>query len=183
MNASLSTHEIDGLLKKLLPEVLNEEGIVTACVPTDFEMPFGVPNLHLHGEQSFIGVIDGPSQASLTLKGSKKRVVAIVDRSADIAHAAHQIMRSRFNFNGQSPYAPDLVLVHEFVVKDFNEACLKDAWTKVEAMLGDESRRGNKTTNRAQDTKILGYIEKANADGDSLLMQDPAFSLIHIRQQ
>lgn len=47
------------------------------------------------------------------------RVVAIVDRSANLRDAAMDIVRARFVFRGQSPYAPDLVLVNEFCIKEF----------------------------------------------------------------
>ncbi len=47
------------------------------------------------------------------------RTVAIVDRAADMQKAAKAISRARFSFAGQSPRAPDLVLVDEFRIKEF----------------------------------------------------------------
>jgi hypothetical protein len=47
------------------------------------------------------------------------RVVAVVDRSANIPDAASIIGASRAAFNGQSDYSPGLVLVNEFVADDF----------------------------------------------------------------
>lgn len=58
---------------------------------------------------------------------AKHRCVAIVDRSADIEAAAKAITTARFSFGGCSPYAPDLVLVNEFVQKEFFEACSRFA--------------------------------------------------------
>lgn len=58
---------------------------------------------------------------------AKLRCVAIVDRSADIEAAAKAITAARFSFGGYSPYAPDLVLVNEFVKKEFFEACSRFA--------------------------------------------------------
>jgi acyl-CoA reductase-like NAD-dependent aldehyde dehydrogenase len=55
------------------------------------------------------------------------RAVAIVDRSADIDAAAKAIVTARFSFQGMSPYAPDLVIVNEFIKKDFFEACTRYA--------------------------------------------------------
>ena len=68
-----------------------------------------------------------PSKTSLQLcsPSGESRVVAIVDRSANIAAAASAVAQARVAFNGQSPYAPDLVLVNEFVVNDFMEAAVK----------------------------------------------------------
>ncbi|KAK1754701.1 hypothetical protein QBC47DRAFT_384714 [Echria macrotheca] len=54
---------------------------------------------------------------------SQARVVAVVDRTADIEAAARAVTTARFAFGGGSPYAPDLVLVHEFVKQKFLEAC------------------------------------------------------------
>lgn len=55
------------------------------------------------------------------------RCVAIVDRTANIDEAAKAITAARFGFGGSSPYAPDLVLVNEFVKKEFFEACSRYA--------------------------------------------------------
>ncbi|KUI71133.1 Aldehyde dehydrogenase, dimeric NADP-preferring [Cytospora mali] len=55
------------------------------------------------------------------------RCVAVVDRSANVDEAAKAITVARFSFGGQSPYAPDLVLVNEFVKTKFFEACSRYA--------------------------------------------------------
>ncbi len=46
-------------------------------------------------------------------------VVAIVDRTANVSQAASTIGSSRISFKGKSSYAPDIVLVNEFVADDF----------------------------------------------------------------
>ncbi|KAJ4286843.1 hypothetical protein N0V90_013096 [Kalmusia sp. IMI 367209] len=53
------------------------------------------------------------------------RVIAVVDRSADVASAAASLVTARFAFGGTSPYAPDLVLVNEFVREAFIEQVLR----------------------------------------------------------
>ncbi|KAE8346124.1 hypothetical protein BDV24DRAFT_158921 [Aspergillus arachidicola] len=55
------------------------------------------------------------------------RTVAVVDRTAQVEVAAQELGLARFLFRGQSPYAPDLVLVNEFCVEQFLEALLKYA--------------------------------------------------------
>lgn len=60
---------------------------------------------------------------SLVSPGSK--VVAIIDRTADLALAAEQLVTARFAFGGSSPYAPDIVLVNEFAKEEFVEHVLK----------------------------------------------------------
>lgn len=64
---------------------------------------------------------------SQLISPANARCVAIVDRSADVDEAAKAITAARFSFGGSSPYAPDLVLVNEFVKKAFFEACSRYA--------------------------------------------------------
>ena len=45
--------------------------------------------------------------------------VAVVDRVADLSQAAGAIARSKIAFNGTSPFAVDVVLVNEWIRKDF----------------------------------------------------------------
>ena len=50
---------------------------------------------------------------------------AVVDRTADLDEAARALVHARFSFRGRSPYAPDFVLVNEFVKKDLLQALIK----------------------------------------------------------
>lgn len=61
------------------------------------------------------------------IASSQGHSIAIVDRTADLACAAQQLVAARFCFGGTSPYAPDIVLVNEFVKKDFTELVLQQA--------------------------------------------------------
>jgi len=56
-----------------------------------------------------------------------QRTVATVDRTADVESAATDLVVSRFAFDGQSLYAPDVVLVNEFCLGRFIEAGVKSA--------------------------------------------------------
>lgn len=51
----------------------------------------------------------------------------MVDRTSDLALAAAQLVAARFAFGGTSPYAPDLILVNEFIKKEFLEHALKQS--------------------------------------------------------
>ncbi|KAJ5377417.1 aldehyde dehydrogenase PutA [Penicillium cataractarum] len=53
------------------------------------------------------------------------RVVAVVDHTADVVQAANKLMSVRFAFGGTSPYAPDLVMVHEAILTRFLEAAVQ----------------------------------------------------------
>lgn len=64
------------------------------------------------------------SRSTRMLESPFSRAVAVVDRSADIDLAASQIIRARTSFCGRSPYAPDVVLVNEFAIKQFCQAAV-----------------------------------------------------------
>ncbi|EED24419.1 PutA family dehydrogenase, putative [Talaromyces stipitatus ATCC 10500] len=53
------------------------------------------------------------------------RTAAIVDRTADLTSAAEAIATARFAYGGNSPYAPDFVLVNEFVKGPFLRALMQ----------------------------------------------------------
>ncbi|EJT82348.1 hypothetical protein GGTG_02321 [Gaeumannomyces tritici R3-111a-1] len=61
----------------------------------------------------------------LLVSASHRRVVAVVERDADLDKAASALVTARFGFGGASPYAPDLVLVNEWVQQGFLEAVLR----------------------------------------------------------
>lgn len=69
--------------------------------------------------------ISQPTHSQLVSPHTK--VIAIVDRTADLAAAAENLVTARFAFGGSSPYAPDLVFVNEYVKKEFLEHVLKFA--------------------------------------------------------
>jgi acyl-CoA reductase-like NAD-dependent aldehyde dehydrogenase len=55
------------------------------------------------------------------------RVVAVIERDADLELAAQELVKSRFALRGRSPYAPDMVLVNEWVKRPFLEAVVRHA--------------------------------------------------------
>jgi hypothetical protein len=71
------------------------------------------------------------------LSPSQAPVIGIVDRSANLEEAAEALLTARFSFNGKSPYAPDVVLVNEFVKKAFLNAVIQKS---IDFMTG---RNGN----------------------------------------
>ncbi|KAK1971292.1 hypothetical protein LY78DRAFT_651961 [Colletotrichum sublineola] len=114
--------QVDAVLRDVLPRALNQNAFCITKKITD---------AHLL-EQAIL--VDQTNRSPLPavrannlVSANAARTVAIVDRTADIEAAAKAITAARFGFSGQSPYAPDLVLVNEFVKKDFFEACSKHA--------------------------------------------------------
>ncbi|KAF9892289.1 hypothetical protein FE257_002066 [Aspergillus nanangensis] len=53
------------------------------------------------------------------------RAIAVVDRAADVESAAQQIIAAHLAYNSGSPHAPELVVVSEWVKKEFLAACLR----------------------------------------------------------
>lgn len=57
---------------------------------------------------------------------AKSMTVAIVDRTADVSLAAQELVAATFAFGGLSPYAPDFILVNEFVKRAFLQAVVAE---------------------------------------------------------
>ena len=55
----------------------------------------------------------------LLSSGSRSSAVAIVDRTADVESAVKSIAMSVELYSGRGPYAPNCILVNEFVEKEF----------------------------------------------------------------
>lgn len=83
------------------------------------------------------------------VSSSRARVVAVVDRSADVEAAAKAITTARFSFGGASPYAPDLVLVNEFVKAPFYEACSRYATRAFAGSVSSGEARGEDVVGKA----------------------------------
>lgn len=71
-------------------------------------------------------VDDSWPKANELLSPASSSVVAVVDRTADLSLAARELVQARSLFAGRSPYAPDVVLVNEFVAKDFLDAVFRE---------------------------------------------------------
>jgi aldehyde dehydrogenase (NAD+) len=96
------------------------------------------------------------------LVSPKSKVVAIVDRTANLATAAEHLITARFAFGGTSPYAPDVVLVNEFVKTEFLELALKYAIPFLASSEG-VNRKGysqTPTTSAQKSTKVAEMLKK-----------------------
>ena len=108
---------LPSLLRKILPQAL--EADTFAIITSDPSEESLSSCLQVLQETQ----IERPSYSQLA--SPKSKVVAVVDRTADLAQAAEQLVAARFAFGGTSPYASDLVLVNEFIKKDFLEHVLR----------------------------------------------------------
>lgn len=82
------------------------------------------------------------------------RTAAVVDRTARIANAAKDLVTARFSFCGLSPYAPDVVFVNEFSLKEFCNAAAQRATALVAVQVGE--------------TTPEPILRKAKFEGESL---------------
>jgi hypothetical protein len=142
--------QVDSLLRKALTEALDFNTFYASRTTTDQSV--------LDDAILVDQVANGPPNTltNQILSSSHHRCVAVVDRSANIDDAARAITTARFSLGGTSPYAPDLVLVNEFVKKDFFEACSRYA-TLSFAQDNSARRAGG---SRAQDThKAIKHAE------------------------
>ena len=92
------------------------------------------------------------------------RVLAVVDRTANINDAAFDIVHARFSRHGGSPYAPDIVLVNEFVLEQFLTCVLKHAtryMANVNGSPGGHSSPMKLRNVAAGSTRILDDAEKS----------------------
>lgn len=81
-------------------------------------------------------------------------VVAFVERDADIEAAARALVTARFAQGGKSPYAPDVVMVNEWVKKNFLSAVVRQQIASTTN--SDASPKSKKTA----DSKLLAEAEK-----------------------
>ncbi|KAI8937431.1 hypothetical protein NX059_005154 [Plenodomus lindquistii] len=113
---------IPSLLRKLLSEALESDTFSIISSDPDYDLL-----------SSYFQVLQETQRTKhqrMILEHSKlvspgSRTIAIVDRTADLALAAEQLVTARFAFGGSSPYAPDVILVNEYIKKDFVEHVLK----------------------------------------------------------
>ncbi|KAF5969541.1 aldehyde dehydrogenase family 3 member B1 [Fusarium coicis] len=70
---------------------------------------------------------DGPILKDHLVSDPEAPVVAFVERDADIQAAARALVSARFSLQGKAPYAPDVVLVNEWVKKDLLRALVQQS--------------------------------------------------------
>lgn len=115
---------------------------------------------------------------SQLLSSARARCVAVVDRSADVEAAARAIAAARFGFGGASPYAPDLVLVNEFVKTDFFEACSRYATLSFAGRGG--AGAGDRGLAGRGEEEVRRAVESAEGKGEVSSFGSNDFKLVDI---
>ncbi|CAJ2507695.1 Uu.00g088810.m01.CDS01 [Anthostomella pinea] len=145
--------QVDSVLGEVLPSALD---VNTFCLSKT------ITDASILDSAVLVDQTSSAASKSLTtqlLSSSAARTVAIVDRTADIQAAAKAITTARFTFGGTSPYAPDLVLVNEYVKIAFFEACSKYATlafakdSNVKKVSGNQSEESRKAVKEAEDRR------------------------------
>jgi hypothetical protein len=109
---------VDAVLRDIFPKALDHATFTIISSPIDDKEIVEdclLVDQKVQGEQS--------STANSLHSYPELRTIAVVDRTANVDLAARSIVTARFSFRGKSPYAPDIVLVNEFVKTEFYEAC------------------------------------------------------------
>lgn len=108
--------KLEAILRSLLLRALDSETFLIA-EKDPFEATFRRSHgIHLGGHLS-----QNDFHTDRHIRIPAARVVAVVDRSADLDKAAKEIVRARFCFAGRAPYAPDAVFVEESVLAKLAE--------------------------------------------------------------
>jgi aldehyde dehydrogenase (NAD+) len=127
------------LLRKLLIEALESDTFTVVSSDPSSQSSSACVQVF---QEEYVG---HPTHSQLVSPRSK--VIAIVDRTADLALAAKQLVTARFAFGGTSPYAPDVVLVNEFIKTEFLEHVLKYS---IRFLAGSSGLSKGSTTSREQ---------------------------------
>ncbi|ORY71829.1 Aldehyde/histidinol dehydrogenase [Pseudomassariella vexata] len=145
--------QVDAVLRKILPAALDINSFCLSKTIRDSSI------LEIAVLVDQTSTASSRSLTAQLCSSSITRTVAIVDRTADLQVAAKAITQARFSFGGTSPYAPDLVLVNEFVKEEFFEACSKYATlafakdSAVKKVNGNRSEDSRKAVAKAEERR------------------------------
>jgi len=108
------------------------------------------------------------------------KVVAVVDRTGNIPEAAMTIGASRVSFNGRSVYAPDVVLVNEFVADDF-------LYHLVQTVTSPLSSKGPPASQHSSKTQPDGHArllkELESNDGVRVVVSSSGGSIMEVKDR
>lgn len=132
-----NTKHVPTVLKRIFTSALDPDSFAAVSSPVQDQ-----DILAMSVEVSQNGVSTRTdTAANLIVSSPSLPTVAVVDRSADLDLAAQALIRARFSFGGRSPYSPDIVLVNEFIKRDFLTAVVRASIAAADAL---EDRRSGK---------------------------------------
>ncbi|CAG8123875.1 unnamed protein product [Penicillium olsonii] len=130
-----TTSMLPAVLRNILPKALDHDTFTIVAQRPDASFL----------SKTLMVVQTGESYTGL-VSPSNLQAVAIVDRTADVVQAAEALVAARFALGGRSAYSPDLVLVHEFVMKPFVEAVITHASKYLAGENGEARTLSRKST-------------------------------------
>lgn len=133
------------MVKKLLESSL-DRSIIAFVTTSATDEDLGPHHIRIHQE-------DNP----------QGKVVAVVDRSANINQAAEALVTACFSFGGRSPYAPDLVLVNEFIKEPFLMA-LVQASVSLSSSAGVVQGDDGRSERKSQESDGLRVVSSLGRD-------------------
>ncbi|KAH9433161.1 hypothetical protein MCOR02_007826 [Pyricularia oryzae] len=160
--------EIPSALRKALHNAVDHDAVALATSDEISTASFGdtqvihyVQQTHQQRQQSPTGTEHTTRFNQLLVCPNTDRTIAIVERDADVDAAASALVGARFALGGTSPYAPDVVLVNEWVEKDFLQAVLRHTATVVSSRATAASPSSGKTTrSSAADPSLLDRVRE-----------------------
>ena len=161
------------LIKELLESSLDRSTIAFVSTPATDE-DLGPQHTRLHQDDHLPG-----------------KVVAVVDRTANVTHAAEALVAARFSFGGRSPYAPDIVLVNEYIKEPFLIALVQASVSfplSASAMQGGERRPEKEEQEERGGLRVVSSLGRGKiVEADRLYSYHPyqarRILLIEIGQQ
>lgn len=162
---------IDAILGELLPQALDNDtfGITQQPIADS-----AILKSSFFVDQSSTAYTPGLNTLA---SNNAARTVAVVDRGADIELAAKAIVTARFSFQGSSPYAPDLVVVNDFVMSDFVNACTRQASRYF------SSANATSQSPKPKDNTTVGIFKAAESKGEIRVFGSSEFMLASIRDR
>ncbi|PYH68360.1 uncharacterized protein BO88DRAFT_454647 [Aspergillus vadensis CBS 113365] len=103
------------------------------------------------------------------------RSIAVVDRTADVDKAAEQILSAHLAFSGQSPHAPDLIILNEWVKNTFIDTIIR----KTMGLNRDKDLRHIDI----KDIEEGKLIEEAESKDEATLIKGEGFYIIDVHQR
>ncbi|KAK2796523.1 hypothetical protein FQN51_009303 [Onygenales sp. PD_10] len=167
--------ETTKLLRKLLLQALDSDilNVIQTDVPAS-DLPTGVIRVLQSGSP-------GQAKPADLISPSTARTIAVVDRTANLDNAAKALVAARFAFRGKSPYAPDIVLVNDFVIERFL-AAVTQHWIHIRSQLnpGPDAQK-NSQPKPGWDAGLLAELQKY--EEPNLICSDSRGTVIELKQR
>ncbi|KAK7890537.1 hypothetical protein LTR67_007745 [Exophiala xenobiotica] len=160
--------QVSGLLRKILPSALDADVFMISSTR---------PSETFLSKCHVLAQTDG-DQATGSRSQLSAKVVAVVDRSANVSEAASMVGTSRVSFNGRSAYAPDIVLVNEFVADDFLFHLVQTITSPMSTTSPTASQARSKTQ---PDTQSPTMKELENTEGLRIIMSGANGTIVEVR--